>query len=95
MSSSEIESKIDLLDSPADVQKKIKKAFCEPGNIKDNGILSFAKHVIFPIYGKDEPFQIFRDEKLGGNLGFATYPLLEKAFADNVSCTVYAEQQWK
>ncbi|GJQ70465.1 Aats-tyr [Trypoxylus dichotomus] len=36
MSSSEEESKIDLLDSPSAVKKKLKKAFCEPGNIENN-----------------------------------------------------------
>lgn len=49
MSSSEEDSKIDLLDPPAILKKKLKKAFCEPGNITENGILSFAKHVIFPL----------------------------------------------
>ena len=49
MSASEEESKIDLLDSPAQVKKKLKKAFCEPGNIADNGILSFCKFVLFPL----------------------------------------------
>ena len=43
MSSSEEDSKIDLLDSAASVKKKLKKAFCEPGNITDNGVLSFCK----------------------------------------------------
>ncbi|CAG5092106.1 Similar to yars1: Tyrosine--tRNA ligase [Cotesia congregata] len=46
MSSSEEDSKIDLLDNAAAVKKKLKKAFCEPGNIVDNGILSFSKHEI-------------------------------------------------
>lgn len=49
MSSSEEDSKIDLLDPPAAIKKKIKKAFCEPGNITDNGVLSFTKHVLFPL----------------------------------------------
>jgi tyrosyl-tRNA synthetase len=31
MSSSEEDSKIDLLDTAAQVKKKIKSAFCEPG----------------------------------------------------------------
>ena len=31
MSSSEEDSKIDLLDPPAALKKKLKKAFCEPG----------------------------------------------------------------
>ena len=51
MSSSEEESKIDLLDSKAQVKKKLNKAFCEEGNITNNGVLSFAKHVLFPLCG--------------------------------------------
>lgn len=54
MSSSIDDSKIDLLDSPADVKKKLKKAFCEPGNVADNGVLAFAKHVIFSLLSEDE-----------------------------------------
>jgi tryptophanyl-tRNA synthetase len=50
MSSSEEDSKIDILDSPANIKKKLKKAFCEPGNIADNGVLSFVKHVLFSLY---------------------------------------------
>lgn len=54
MSSSEEDSKIDLLDSPAIVKKKLKKAFCEPGNTAENGLLAFAKHVIFGLFQPDE-----------------------------------------
>ena len=50
MSSSDEDSKIDILDSEAQVKKKVKKAFCEPGNIKENGVLSFVKHVILPLF---------------------------------------------
>ena len=49
MSSSEDDSKIDLLDSAAQVKKKLKRAFCEPGNVKENGILSFCQHVLFQL----------------------------------------------
>ena len=55
MSSSDDSSKIDLLDSSAQVKKKLKMAFCEPGNIADNGVLSFIKHVLFTVnkdYGR-------------------------------------------
>lgn len=65
MSSSEEDSKIDLLDSAATVKKKLKKAFCEPGNIVDNGVLSFTKYVIFPLFKDKEPFQITRDAEFG------------------------------
>lgn len=49
MSASEEDSKIDLLDSAASVKKKMKKAFCEPGNVENNGVLAFAKYVLFPL----------------------------------------------
>jgi tyrosyl-tRNA synthetase len=49
MSSSDPNSKIDFLDSAADVKKKIKVAFCEPTNITENGLLSFHKAVLVPI----------------------------------------------
>ena len=49
MSSSDPNSKIDFLDSPELVKKKIKLAFCEPGNITENGLLSFVKAVLIPI----------------------------------------------
>lgn len=54
MSSSEEDSKIDLIDSAANVKKKLKKAFCEPGNIVDNGLLSFVKYVLFSLFKENE-----------------------------------------
>ncbi|XP_066231856.1 tyrosine--tRNA ligase, cytoplasmic isoform X2 [Saccopteryx leptura] len=81
MSSSEEESKIDLLDRKEDVKKKLKKAFCEPGNVENNGVLAFIKHVLFPL--KSE-FVILRDEKWGGNKTYTAYLDLEKDFADEV-----------
>ncbi|XP_073089681.1 tyrosine--tRNA ligase, cytoplasmic isoform X2 [Manis javanica] len=77
----EKESKIDLLDPKEDVKKKLKKAFCEPGNVENNGVLSFIKHVLFPL--KSE-FVILRDEKWGGNKTYTAYLDLEKDFADEV-----------
>lgn len=82
MSSSEEDSKIDLLDSPAIVKKKLKKAFCEPGNVAENGLLAFAKHVVFGLFHPDEKFKVFRNEANGGDLNFSTYDELEKCFAE-------------
>ncbi|NXF31322.1 SYYC protein, partial [Nyctibius bracteatus] len=81
MSSSEEDSKIDLLDRKEDVKKKLKKAFCEPGNVENNGVLSFIKHVLFPL--KSE-FVILREEKWGGNKTYTAYEALEKDFAEQV-----------
>merc|ERR1712018_897353 len=81
MSSSDADSKIDLLDTPAALKKKLKKAFCEPGNISDNGILSFCKYVIFPVVLKNEGFVIERKEEFGGNINYEKFEDLESAFA--------------
>lgn len=81
MSASEEDSKIDLLDNPANVKKKLKKAFCEPGNITENGILSFTKHVIFPLMKKDDTFRILRAPEHGGNVEYNNFEDLETAFA--------------
>lgn len=51
MSSSEEDSKIDLLDPPKAVQKKIRKVFCEPGNIEKNPLLQWIQNVFFVING--------------------------------------------
>lgn len=48
MSASDPNSKIDFLDPPEVVRKKIKSAFCEEGN-PDNGVLAFVKAVFMPI----------------------------------------------
>ncbi|KAL7733753.1 hypothetical protein ACLKA6_011483 [Drosophila palustris] len=83
MSSSEDDSKIDLLDSPANVKKKLKKAFCEPGNITDNGLLSFVKHVLFSLFKDDEGFEINRAPDNGGDVTFLKYEELEQYYAEN------------
>ena len=49
MSSSDPDSKIDFLDPPDAVRRKIKKAFCEEGNVADNGVLAFVEAVLIPI----------------------------------------------
>ncbi|XP_060517964.1 tyrosine--tRNA ligase, cytoplasmic [Cylas formicarius] len=81
MSSSEDESKIDLLDSPANVKKKLKKAFCEPGNIENNGVLSFVKHVIFPLFEAGSEFVVPRKPENGGDIPFDSFVKLEEAFS--------------
>jgi tyrosyl-tRNA synthetase len=83
MSASDPDSKIDLLDSPADVKKKLKKAFCEPGKVEGNGVLAFVKHVIFPVLA-GRHFTISRDAQYGGSVAYSTYDELEQAYANEV-----------
>ena len=78
MSSSEEDSKIGFLDSPAVLKKKLTKAFCEAGNIDDNGVLAFVKQVLFPL--NDNDFTIARKEEFGGDKVYTEYKELEEDF---------------
>lgn len=48
MSSSDPDSKIDLIDEEQVVRKKLKKAFCPPKQVDGNGVLSFVEYVLLP-----------------------------------------------
>lgn len=84
MSSSSPNSKIDLLDTEAIVNSKIKKAFCKEGEVENNGLLFFAKSVLFPVqkHKKTKNFVIERDEKYGGSFTLNSYIELEKMFVE-------------
>jgi tyrosyl-tRNA synthetase len=79
MSSSEPASKIDLLDTPKAVQKKINGAFCEEGKLENNGVLAFCKMVLFPLSATGT-MTIERPEQYGGTVSFDNYGALEQAF---------------
>lgn len=79
--------KIDLLEEPNVVKKKIKSAFCEPGNVKDNGLLSFIEFVLVPIYelkhpGEEFKFPISRPEKFGGDITYSSFESIKSDFAE-------------
>ncbi|MEM0437736.1 MAG: tyrosine--tRNA ligase [Candidatus Micrarchaeia archaeon] len=82
MSSSEPESKIDLLDDEETIKKKFMKAFCPEGVVEGNGVLAMCKFVLFPMLarkGKDK-LVVERPAKFGGSIEFASYEELEKAY---------------
>ncbi|KAH3742851.1 tyrosine--tRNA ligase, cytoplasmic [Pelomyxa schiedti] len=79
MSASTTDSKIDLLDDPATVMKKVSKAFCEPGNIRENALLVFCRLVLFPLLD-GKPLVIPRADKYGGPISLTDYAELETAF---------------
>jgi tyrosyl-tRNA synthetase len=45
------DSKIDVLDPPEVIAKKIRTAFAAPGVVEDNGILAFTEFVLLPAAG--------------------------------------------
>lgn len=83
MSASDTASKIDLLDSEAEISAKIKKAYCPEGDLQDNGIMVFMKYVLMALKeDKGEALLVSRPEKFGGNVEYKNYAELEKDFTD-------------
>jgi tyrosyl-tRNA synthetase len=81
MSASKEESKIDVLDDPQTVERKLQKAYCPEGVVEGNGVLSFLKHVTMVLKeDAGSALSIERPEKFGGSLSFNTYAQLEEAF---------------
>lgn len=77
MSKSDPDSSIFMHDTDAQIQKKIKKAWCEEGETEKNPILAIARNIIF--HEKNEII-IERPEKFGGSVAFDSYEPLEAAF---------------
>ena len=85
MSSSETNSKIDLIEEPKSIKKKISSSFAEPKNIS-NTLFIFLKYVIFPInkLKNIEKFVVIRDEKFGGSIEFATLIEMEDKYKEDI-----------
>lgn len=49
MSASDPDSKIDILDTPEAVKKKLKKAYAAPKEVAGNGLIGFVEHVLLPV----------------------------------------------
>ncbi|CCK68942.1 tyrosine--tRNA ligase TYS1 KNAG_0B05090 [Huiozyma naganishii CBS 8797] len=87
MSASDPNSKIDLLEDPKVVKKKINSAYCSPGDVEENGLLSFVQFVVAPIqelkHGSGHfEFFIDRPEKFGGPITFHSFDELKTAFKE-------------
>lgn len=81
MSASEEKSKVDLLDPPKVVEKKIMGAFCPAKKKENNGVLAFMKYVVMILKeDRKEEFLVKRPEKFGGNISYKHYKSLEKDF---------------
>lgn len=84
MSSSDINSKIDFLDSKNEVKKKINKAYCLEGDMTFNPLMELTKHVIFPLIKNQNitAFAINRPDKYGGKIEYSSYEDVEKDFVE-------------
>ncbi|KAL5979813.1 hypothetical protein ACLOJK_038924 [Asimina triloba] len=70
MSKSDLSSAIFMEDDEAEVNVKIKKAYCPPKIAEGNPCLEYIKYIVFPWFGK---FEVERDPKNGGNKTFMTF----------------------
>ncbi|KAK9914647.1 hypothetical protein M0R45_038415 [Rubus argutus] len=78
MSKSEPSSSIFMEDEEAEVNTKIKKAYCPPEKVEGNPCLEYVKYLIFPWFHE---FTVERSEKNGGNRTFTTFEELSAAYA--------------
>lgn len=78
MSKSNPDSAIFMTDTTDDINRKINKAWCLEGEVKDNPVLEYCRYIIFEAVST---LTIERPEKFGGNLTVTSYAELEQKFA--------------
>jgi tyrosyl-tRNA synthetase len=78
MSKSKPDSAIFMTDTDEEIKRKISKAYCPEGEIKENPILEYCKFILFERF---DNITIKRPEKWGGNLTYDSYAKLEESFA--------------
>ncbi|XP_018023049.1 tyrosine--tRNA ligase, cytoplasmic [Hyalella azteca] len=74
MSSSEADSKIDLLDSKEAVERKLMSSVCLPSE-PDNGVMAFVNYVVFPILDNQK-----KQLELGDGSKFSSFGDLKQQF---------------
>ncbi len=79
MSKSDPNSGIFIHDDDTVIRSKIKRAWCEEGNIKNNPLLEIADQILFHDY---DVVSVTRPEKFGGNITYTSFSELESDFAN-------------
>ncbi len=79
MSKSLPDSAIFMTDTTEDIKRKINKAWCPEGEIKENPVLEYCKHIIFE---KFEQVIVERPQKFGGPVILNSYENLERLFGE-------------
>lgn len=79
MSKSDPNSAVFMEDSEAEVNTKIKKAFCPPSVVDGNPCIEYACHIVFPWFGT---FKIARSEQNGGDLEFDDAEAFRRAYSE-------------
>ncbi|MCL4364355.1 tyrosine--tRNA ligase [Patescibacteria group bacterium] len=84
MSKSMPDSAIFMTDTAEDIKRKINKAYCLEGDIKENPVLEYYRYIIFESFDRlgISEVTIERPEKFGGNVSFKTFSEMERTFAE-------------
>lgn len=80
MSKSKPESTILIHDSPEDIRRKIRKAYCPPKIVEFNPIIEIAKYILFT--QQNFTLIIKRPQKYGGVIEVQNYNELEKLYKE-------------
>jgi len=78
MSKSDPNSAIFMEDTEADVNVKIKNAFCPPEIVQDNPCFDYLKHLVFQ---KFDSFTVTRKDSDGGNKTYTSYEEVVEDFS--------------
>jgi len=79
MSKSKPDTCIFIHDSPEEIKRKIKKAFCPEKEVDFNPVVDWAEKLIFPIKNK---LEVKRKEEFGGDIIYKSHKELKKDFLD-------------
>ena len=77
MSKSKPDTAIFMTDSPHEVIRKIKQAYCPAKEVNENPMMEYARYLIFE---HQKTFKVERPQKFGGDLEFTSFLELEKSF---------------
>jgi len=77
MSKSKPDTAIFMTDSPHEVIRKIKQAYCPAKEVNENPMMEYARYLIFE---HQKTFKVERPQKFGGDLEFTSFLELEKVY---------------
>jgi len=82
MSKSKPDTAIYVHDSPEEIKRKMKNAYCPAGVVENNPVIDIVKNLI--LRGRDgkEVLVVERPEKFGGTVEYYRYEDLEKDFVE-------------
>ncbi|GAC1571223.1 MAG: tyrosine--tRNA ligase [Candidatus Dormibacteria bacterium] len=80
MSKSKPASAIFIHDEPDVIARKVRKAYCPPGEAELNPVLDWVRSLVFNIGGG--PFEVDRRPENGGPLSLPDYGAVERAYLD-------------